>query len=57
MNVKNMLIILILLWVIGATFSHGPGVLVYLAIQLATTGLFMFMFKKVEIEYAKEESL
>jgi Na+/glutamate symporter len=53
MQVKAMLALALLSWAILAVISHGLSVLVYLGIQLVTTGLFAFCFSIVENSYER----
>jgi hypothetical protein len=53
MGVGRMLAISMILWTIFATMSHGYGILVYLAMQIAISGLFAFGFRKVEKAYGE----
>jgi len=51
MSVGKLLVASMIIWAVLAIVTHGVGILVYLGIQFATTGLFSFAFIKVEKLY------
>ena len=53
MGVGKMLAAAVGIWGILAFMSHGSGILIYISIQLVTTGLFVFMFCKAEKAYGE----
>lgn len=45
---KRTLMIGLSLWAVGFYYIHGPVLLAYLAIQVATTGTFVYFMSRAE---------